>query len=193
VSLKHVILGLLHECPLTGYDLRQRIASAGIWSADQAQIYRTLTGLTKAKMVTRHTVVQTDRPSQHPHEITDAGREEFQRWLASPPEMSSGPRDPFDLHLWFGGLCPLPTTRRTLAERRSELQEIEAELTAEEWPRGTDPQAALRYAARARRLVHIRTELSWLDATDALLARFDQPTTPESSGRSALGPESSTH
>ncbi|WP_432557682.1 PadR family transcriptional regulator [Granulicoccus sp. GXG6511] len=173
MSLKHVILGLLHEGPLTGYDIRHRITAAGLWSADQAQIYRTLASLTKIKLVTRHTVVQTDRPSQHPHEITAAGRAELRSWLASPAEVPTGPRDPFDLRVWFGSLCPPANTRQTLAERRADLQAVEEELTSERWERGTDLGSALRYAARARRLAHIRTEITWLDATDDLLARFD--------------------
>ena len=45
VSLELVILGLLDERPLTGYDLKTRGLSGAVgtlWTADQAQIYRTL-------------------------------------------------------------------------------------------------------------------------------------------------------
>ncbi|MDO5500487.1 MAG: PadR family transcriptional regulator [Propionibacteriaceae bacterium] len=173
MSLKHAILGLLAEGPLTGYDLKHRIDEAGVWSADQSQIYRTLATMTADGWVTRHTVVQTDRPSQHPHQLTEAGRAEFQRWLGAPPEAPGGPRDPFDLRLWFGAHLPAAVTRRALAERRAELAEVEQELVEDASPSGPGLASALRHAAQARQLAHVRTELAWLDATDDVLARFD--------------------
>ncbi|MDO5682283.1 MAG: PadR family transcriptional regulator [Propionibacteriaceae bacterium] len=172
MSLKHVILGLLHDEPLTGYDLRHRIAEAGLWSADQAQIYRTLAALTKAGLVTRHTVVQTDRPSQHPHEITETGRSELGSWLGRPLEQAPGPRETFDLRLWFGGLGSAADARSTLAERREELITLIDALTNVQRP-GPDLASALRYAVQIRRLAHLRTELTWLDATDTVLAHLD--------------------
>ena len=45
MSLGHAILGFLNREPMTGYDLKTRCFdddAAHFWTADQAQVYRTL-------------------------------------------------------------------------------------------------------------------------------------------------------
>ncbi len=86
MSLKHAILGFLTYMPSTGYELKASFDSSvrHFWPADQAQIYRTLTELTKESLATVETVPQEDRPNKKIYHITEAGREELRRWLASP-------------------------------------------------------------------------------------------------------------
>lgn len=181
MSLNHVLLGILAGGPATGYQLRQVIDRdlAGLWRADQSQIYRSLTSLVRDGLVSRSTIVQTDRPSQHPHTITEAGRAELRSWLAETPESLPAARDPLLLRVWFLGREDPDLARRTLAVRRKDLVALEAELAAQahgDWPRSSEPTDAVRYAARAHRLAHIRTDLAWIDATDRLLAGL--PVTP---------------
>lgn len=181
MSLNHVLLGILAGGPATGYQLRQVIDRdlAGLWRADQSQIYRSLTSLVRDGLVSRSTIVQTDRPSQHPHTITEAGRAELRSWPAETPESLPAARDPLLLRVWFLGREDPDLARRTLAVRRKDLVALEAELAAQahgDWPRSSEPTDAVRYAARAHRLAHIRTDLAWIDATDRLLAGL--PVTP---------------
>ncbi len=178
--MNHVLLGILADGPATGYQLKQVIDAdlVGLWRADQSQIYRSLTALVRDGLASRSTVIQTDRPSQHPHTITEAGRAELSSWLSESPEPVPTARDPLLLRVWFLGREDPDLARRTLAVRRKDLVALEAQLTTQahqEWPRGSDPNDALRYAARAHRLAHIRTDLAWIDATDRLLASLDAP------------------
>jgi len=86
MSLKHAILGFLSYSPASGYDLKASFDSSvrHFWPADQAQIYRTLSELTKDGLATVELVPQEDRPNKKIYTITDAGQEELRRWLVTP-------------------------------------------------------------------------------------------------------------
>lgn len=171
--MKYALLGLLAERDMTGYDLKHMLDSSGLWSADQSQIYRTLASLVEGGLATRRTVVQHDRPNQHPHSITVAGTRDLDAWLSGPLEVMPGERDPFLVRLRFLGRLGAGEARRTLAARRGEILALQASLHEDRWPRGARLDFALQYATRARQLAQVRTELAWLEATDELIARFD--------------------
>ena len=86
MSLKHAILGFLSYNPTTGYNLKASFDSSvrHFWPADQAQIYRTLSELTKEGLATVETVQQLDRPNKKVYHITTAGTQELRRWLLTP-------------------------------------------------------------------------------------------------------------
>src|SRR5699024_5597349 len=88
MSLKHAMLGLLDLSPLTGYDLKRSFNESvtHFWTADQAQIYRTLGALVDADMARVEVIAQDGRPDKKVHHITDAGRMELDRWLRTPPD-----------------------------------------------------------------------------------------------------------
>ncbi len=86
MSLDHAILGFLNYKSMSGYDLKSvfDMSVNHFWPADQSQIYRTLSRLTEGGMTTIEVVEQNDRPDRKVYHITDQGREELRRWLASP-------------------------------------------------------------------------------------------------------------
>lgn len=86
MSLKHAILGFLNYGPHSGYDLKKifDISVQHFWSADQSQIYRTLSRLEDKGWTEMEVVEQTDRPDRKVYRITKAGQEELLRWLATP-------------------------------------------------------------------------------------------------------------
>jgi PadR family transcriptional regulator AphA len=89
MSLEYAILGFLNYHPYTGYDLKKIFDSSvrHFWPADQSQIYRTLTRLMEQGYAEMEKVPQDDRPDRKVYHITDAGRVELMKWLASPPPM----------------------------------------------------------------------------------------------------------
>jgi DNA-binding PadR family transcriptional regulator len=89
MSLEHAILGFLNYHPYTGYDLKKIFDTSirHFWPADQSQIYRTLARLTEQGLAEMEKVPQEDRPDRKVYHITEAGRNEFLRWLSGPPEM----------------------------------------------------------------------------------------------------------
>ncbi len=86
MSLKHAILGFLNYQASTGYDLKAYFDNSvrHFWPADQAQIYRTLSELTKDGLATVELVPQEDRPNKKVYSITHAGQEELRQWLVMP-------------------------------------------------------------------------------------------------------------
>ncbi|MBN2387172.1 MAG: PadR family transcriptional regulator [Anaerolineales bacterium] len=104
MSLEHAILGFLNYHPYTGYDLKKIFDTSirHFWSADQSQIYRTLTRLTERGFVEMEKVPQQDRPDRKVYHITEGGRGELLNWLAGPPPMDE-PRSAPLVQVFFAG------------------------------------------------------------------------------------------
>lgn len=86
MSLAHVILGLLQQQTMTGYDLKTEWFDrciSHIWTADQAQIYRTLDKLEKHGWIECTVEIQHDRPNRKVYRVTEAGNAEFMQWLCT--------------------------------------------------------------------------------------------------------------
>ena len=103
MSLRHLILGLVDEQPLSGYDINKyfNMTIQHFWNADQSQIYRALHKLLAEEMVTLEHIVQEDSPDKKVYHITDKGREELHQWLTTPvPEPPA--REAWMGQLFFG-------------------------------------------------------------------------------------------
>jgi DNA-binding PadR family transcriptional regulator len=86
MSLEHAILGFLQYRPFSGYDLKKVFDTSvqHFWPADQSQIYRTLARMADQGWAEVEVVRGEDRPDRKVYHITDAGRAELRRWLATP-------------------------------------------------------------------------------------------------------------
>lgn len=105
MSLAHAMLGILHQAPMTGYDLKTRYFDRSIryfWPADQAQIYRTLDKMEERGWVESAIEFQEGRPNRKVYHITDTGRAELDRWLHEPDRFVTY-RDPFLIQIFFAG------------------------------------------------------------------------------------------
>lgn len=144
MSLEHAILGFLAAGPQTGYDLKTRCFDGTLshaWTADQAQIYRTLDKLLARELVVDELIPQRGKPDRRIYAITDAGRETLAAWLATPVDLPS-PRDALLLRLHFAGemapeaLVGVLTHSRDAHAKR--VDALRARLDAPE-PDGTCP------------------------------------------------------
>jgi DNA-binding PadR family transcriptional regulator len=107
MSLDYAILGLLNYHPYTGYDLKKIFDTSirHFWPADQSQIYRTLSKLTKNGWAEMEKIPQDDRPDRKVYHITSAGRAAFHEWIAGPPPMNE-PRSAPLIQVFFSGQLP---------------------------------------------------------------------------------------
>src|SRR5262252_2930036 len=82
VSLRHALLGVLKDRPLTGYDLvRYFQGTLGfLWSAPQSQIYPELRRMEAAGLVTATVKPRGQRAQKRIYSVTDAGMAELRRW-----------------------------------------------------------------------------------------------------------------
>lgn len=80
MALRHVILGLVAEEPLSGYDIGKRLQQTmpSAWAARHSQIYPELAKLLAGGLV-EHSEVGSRR--RKTYTATEAGREEVVRWL----------------------------------------------------------------------------------------------------------------
>jgi DNA-binding PadR family transcriptional regulator len=170
--LSRIILGLLAIAPMTGYDLKRHFDSTvgHFWSADKAQIYRTLAQLVADGCAEVEKVAGSGAPDRQEHRITAAGQAALAAWLASEPERHVE-RDPFLARVFFGadldddGLRSLFAGRREAVQARlARFEQMRAETVA------PDRGARLRFATLDHGIAHLRTELAWLDAIEEELA-----------------------
>lgn len=133
---RYVILGLLTESPLSGYDIR-KISQTRLrffWQESFGQIYPELARLEKEGLVTASAQhMDTKRPSKV-YLITDAGKAALREWLALPPERETR-RVEILLKLYFANLVPFESIAHHLSAFREEhqkdlqtLKHIETEL-----------------------------------------------------------------
>ena len=146
-TLRYIILGLLGARPMTGYDIKQAFdrALASYWNAGNSQIYTTLKSLSAAQLVESEVIEQKSRPNRKVYHLTDAGREELNRWLCEEvPERFT--KDDFLTKLFFCGETSDEVTLHHLREHRASLLK---QLEHMEWAR---QQYATRPSRRPRLL-----------------------------------------
>ena len=85
MSLEYAILGILQYKPASGYEIKKILDTSinHFWSADQSQIYRTLSKMEKDAWIDMELVIQTDKPNSKLYHITENGKNEFLDWLNS--------------------------------------------------------------------------------------------------------------
>ena len=88
MSLNHAILGLLSREPMSGYEIKKIFQGTPFfhWSGNNNQIYKAFSELLDEGFVAREVLHQEGAPSKHIYTITDAGREEFRRWMVDATE-----------------------------------------------------------------------------------------------------------
>lgn len=123
MSLRHALLGVIKDTPLTGYDLvRHFQGTVGyLWSAPQSQIYPELRrmeaqGLIKAKVAPRG-----KHAEKRIYSITDAGMAELRRWATDFIPLPAQ-RDPIVLKAAFFDLAPLESVREQLRAHIAQFQ-----------------------------------------------------------------------
>ncbi len=116
-ELKYAILGLLNQKSMSGYELSAEFESAlnEFWSANHSQIYPELKKLTQEGMITYEVAISGHVLQKKIYTITDAGREDFLKWLSRDQPMSSTPKDVFRLRVFFSGELT-PEHRRKMFE-----------------------------------------------------------------------------
>ena len=138
MSLGHVLLGLLHESPRSGYDLsramREQIDPA--WSAGFSQIYPELARLRRRGWVLQRTLGPRRGPRRLLYRVTASGRRELRRWLREP---APPPRhnDAGLARLAFLDVLAPPERRRALRAFESALAEEVARLRRPPPPAGS--------------------------------------------------------
>jgi PadR family transcriptional regulator, regulatory protein AphA len=160
VSLRHALLGLLAEQPLSGYELTKRFtAPAHVWSAKHSQIYPELARLQQTGLIRQ---VQAGPRGKKTYAITDEGRAEVRRWLKTPPGRTS--RDEAFLRVFFLWLAGPEDAREYLRgelDYHKELLDHYETLNEEAAP--SSPAEQWTWIALQAGIRHERALIEWAE------------------------------
>lgn len=102
MPIHHAVLALLVDGPSHGYQLRAAFEEAvgPQWGGlNIGHLYQVMERLTRDGYVSSAHVAQTSRPDRRVYQLTPAGRDELDSWLAEPVERTQGQRDDLILKL----------------------------------------------------------------------------------------------
>ncbi len=169
MSVRHALLALLSEGPKYGLQLREEFeARTGeVWPLNVGQVYTTLQRLERDGLVEAEDT--GDDGPQKGFRITAAGAEELTRWLRTPPDLASPPRDELVMKVLVAVRVPGTDVREVIQAHRRYLVELMQQWTRiKEDEAGFDLNLALVVDAELFRLDAV---IRWLDSADGRLKR----------------------
>ncbi|HEX7132490.1 MAG TPA: PadR family transcriptional regulator [Iamia sp.] len=176
MSVRHALLALLHEGPKFGLQLRQEFeAGTGeVWPLNVGQVYTTLQRLERDGLVEAE---GGDDGPQRTFGLTPAGAEELDRWLRTPPDMGTPPRDELVIKVLVALRLPGVDVAELVQVHRRQVVELMQQYTRLKADADDDLGLALVVDAELFRLDGVAR---WLDAVDGRLARMPagEPPTP---------------
>ena len=183
MSIKHSLLTLLGEAPLSASELRAAFEEemGGLYSLNQGQVSQTLSRLTRDGLVVSHESTSQSGRTVEQYEITNAGVTELRAWWAEAVEQPESTRDELVIRFALAArrdpqnFIVLMDTQRFATLRKLRVLSSEA---------SSMPEA--RTAARLnveRRIFELEGILRWLDRMEALAppTALATPTSPTSS------------
>ncbi len=175
MSTRLVILGLLRERPLYGYEIKHIIEDhMGDWTNIAfGSIYFALRKLSEEGFVEKIATEQEGgRPSRSVYQITETGRAEFARLLREVWSEVERHYFTFDIGLFFSTALPVEERVEHLRDRVRQLEEIIQHVRAHMAEQLADVHVPrLARAVFEHSLVHFQAELDW---TSGLLEAAEQ-------------------
>ena len=165
MSTRLVILGLLHERPLYGYEIKTMIEDhMGDWTNIAfGSIYFALGKLSEEGFIEKVATEQSGkRPSRSIYQITETGRDEFLRLLREVWREFDRQFFPFDIGLFFMEALPRDEVITHLHNRMTQLNMVLHHLDehqSEEMAKEEVP--ALANAIFDHTRAHIQAERAW--------------------------------
>jgi DNA-binding PadR family transcriptional regulator len=163
-TIELAVLGLLHEGPMHGYELRKRLNLMLGWGRllSYGSLYPTLKRMLRGNLIEEvaTTVTPVTRRPRIVYQLTEAGQREFERLM-----MEVGPTawedDNFDIRFAFFSRTDMEIRLRVLEGRRTRLQErldrVQSQLSMTQ-------KEVDRYAAELQRhgVESVEREVRWL-------------------------------
>ena len=184
MPLHHAVLALLAVKPTHGYELKGSFEQAvgDQWGGlNIGHLYQVLDRLARDGLIESERQPQPVKPDRLVHRITQAGREELDRWLNEPSVPTRGYRDDFFLKVMAAAQAGDPATLAAVLRRQRVylLTELRSLADARAAASGSPVVALLVKAAE----LHVRADLGVVDAakrdlTPDALAVLRVPSSP---------------
>jgi DNA-binding PadR family transcriptional regulator len=181
MSIRHALLALLSEGPQYGLQLREEFeARTGeVWPLNVGQVYTTLQRLERDGLAESDGTA--DEGWHKSFRITPDGEEELARWLRTPPDLSSPPRDELVMKILMAIHVPRVDVHAVIQAHRRYLVELMQQWTQiREDDTEDDLNASLAIDAELFRLDSV---VRWLDAAEARVHRAATDGTITRAGR----------
>ena len=169
MSVRHALLALLSEGPKYGLQLREEFeARTGeVWPLNGGQVYTTL------QRLERDGLVESDGTGeegpQKGFRISAEGEQELARWLRTPPDLSSPPRDGLVMKVLVALYVPSADVHAVIQAHRRYVVELMQQWTRiKEYDAEGDLSMSLAIDAELFRLDSV---VRWLDAAEARVNR----------------------
>jgi DNA-binding PadR family transcriptional regulator len=173
MSVRHALLALLSEGPKYGLQLREEFeARTGeVWPLNVGQVYTTLQRLERDGLV-ESDGTEDAGPQNGPQKgfrITRDGTDELARWLRTPPDLASPPRDELVMKVLVAVRVPGTDVHEVIQAHRRYLVQL-----MQQWTRIKEEEAefdlGLALVVDAE-LFRLDAVIRWLDAADGRLKR----------------------
>jgi DNA-binding PadR family transcriptional regulator len=168
MSVRHAMLALLSEGPKYGLQLREEFeARTGeVWPLNVGQVYHTLQRLERDGLVESDEA--GDEGPRKGFGITADGERELARWLRTPPDLSSPPRDELVMKVLVALYVPGTDVHAVIQAHRRYLVELMQRWTRIREDDAGDLNTLLAIDAELFRLDSV---VRWLDAAEARVNR----------------------
>jgi PadR family transcriptional regulator AphA len=165
LNFRYLILGMLTEQPMSGYDIRGALEGLS-WPSGApsfSNIYSTLHALLNDGLVTVKVVPQQDKPTRKVYSVTKAGEQMLQEWATRSITPGASLKS-FTTCLILADVFSQDTLIAHLQQRRDQV--IARCTTLEEKTKTLDQEKATRQRLAAEYgLTLANAELTWLDRT----------------------------
>src|ERR1700727_3920257 len=172
MSVRHALLALLSEGPKYGLRLREEFeAGTGeVWPLNIGQVYTTLQRLERDGLIESDDDDERGSPQKR-FRISAGGERELARWLRTPPDMSSPPRDELVIKVLVALRVPGTDVGEVIQVHRRYLVEL-----MQQWTRIKEDAAehdlGLALAVDAE-LYRLDSVIRWLDSADSRIKRAE--------------------
>jgi DNA-binding PadR family transcriptional regulator len=174
VPVHHAVLALLAEGDSHGYELRNAFHEAvgPQWGeVNIGHLYQVLERLVRDEMVVGYQVEQRKLPDRVVYRLTDKGREELDRWLATPFVRQTGYRDDFFLKIMAAARLGKASLDKTLKiQREAYLGELSS-LASLRSSHKDEPLVSLLLDAA---ISHTKVQLKIAEEAEAMSDRLVQ-------------------
>ncbi|MFD1318126.1 PadR family transcriptional regulator [Loigolactobacillus zhaoyuanensis] len=134
-KLQYIILGLLSEHELTGYDIAKAFTAdiGEFWNANHSQIYPLLKRLETAGLITHQLSITGEKLKKKVYSLTAVGQAQLQEWLHEPTTELTASKDEFILKLYFIQDAHDPSLQPMLTEQlllhQAKLVHLQKQMT----------------------------------------------------------------
>lgn len=174
IATDHVILALVDEKPMHGYEIHQRISSmAGInkiWNLKQSLLYAKLEKLKEAGLLEDAPEHPEANPTRRYFRITSAGRAALNAWIDSPVTRARDIRQEFLAKLIIARNYSLERALTLLRAQRLTCRRWYDRLAEEGVPR--EKSELDDWIVSSYRLSRDKATLGWLDDLESWLIKL---------------------